>query len=345
MANEKKWLDSNGLLYLWSKIKALIPTKTSNLTNDSGYITINDVPEGAVASTTPPKMDGTATVGTETAFARGDHIHPKDTTKVDKVSGKGLSTNDLTNALKTNYDSAYTHSTSAHAPSDAEKNIIVGVKQNGTALTPDASRAVDITVPTKVSDLANDTGFITADEVPETYTLPNATTSTLGGVKVGTNINVNAGTISVANGSTSAKGVVQMSDATNSDVSTTAATSKAVKAAYDLANGKQSPATTLAGYGISDAYTKTQIDNKLSSVLQYKGTKETYADLPTSGNVKGDVWNITNADATHGVNAGDNVAWNGTAWDVLAGTIDLSAYMLIEDMVAITNDEIDTICA
>ena len=42
--------------------------------------------------------------------------------KVDKVSGKGLSTNDLTNTLKANYDAAYNHSKSAHAPSNAQKN-------------------------------------------------------------------------------------------------------------------------------------------------------------------------------------------------------------------------------
>ena len=43
-------------------------------------------------------------------------------------------------------------------------------------------------------------------------------------------------------------------------------------------------------------------------------------------------------------NAGDNVAWNGTTWDVLAGTMDLSAYMLAADLVAITNTELDNIC-
>ena len=63
-----------------------IPTKTSELINDSGYVTAAEVPEGSTASTTLPKMDGTATVGTETAFARGDHIHPKDDTKIDKVT-------------------------------------------------------------------------------------------------------------------------------------------------------------------------------------------------------------------------------------------------------------------
>ena len=43
-------------------------------------------------------------------------------TKVDKVTGKGLSTNDLTDTLKSNYDTAYTHSQSTHAPVNAQKN-------------------------------------------------------------------------------------------------------------------------------------------------------------------------------------------------------------------------------
>ena len=41
--------------------------------------------------------------------------------KVDKVEGKGLSTNDLTSNLKNNYDTAYNHSQSAHARTDATK--------------------------------------------------------------------------------------------------------------------------------------------------------------------------------------------------------------------------------
>ena len=207
MANSKKALDENGVLYLWGKVKTYVataianiklPSKTSDLTNDSGFITAKDVPEGAAASSTVPKMDGTAAAGTETAFARGDHVHPSDTTKVDKVEGKGLSANDYTNE---------------------EKAKLGGVEAN-----------------------ANN------------YTLPDA------------------------------------------------------------------------------------------SALEYKGSKDTYADLPTTGNKKGDVWNIVNADAAHGVNAGDNVAWNGTTWDVLAGTMDLSAYMLAEDLVAISNTELDNIC-
>lgn len=97
------------------------------------------------------------------------------------------------------------------------------------------------------------------------YTLPAATSSALGGVKVGTNISVSSGTISVANASTSAKGVVQLSSATNSTSTSLAATASAVKSAYDLANRKQSPATTLAGYGITNAYTKDEADDEFFS--------------------------------------------------------------------------------
>lgn len=67
-------------------VNILVPTKTSDITNDSGFITSSDIPEGSAASTTSPKMDGTATVGTEMAFARGDHIHPSDTSKANLVS-------------------------------------------------------------------------------------------------------------------------------------------------------------------------------------------------------------------------------------------------------------------
>ena len=70
-------------LYLWTGEKWIpVPTKLSQLENDSKFITAKDVPEGAAASTTTPKMNGTAAVGTEMAFARGDHVHPKDTSKL-----------------------------------------------------------------------------------------------------------------------------------------------------------------------------------------------------------------------------------------------------------------------
>lgn len=86
----------------------------------------------------------------------------------------------VTTANKTNWDKAYAHSTSAHAPSNAERNTIVSVKVNGTALTPDANRAVDVSVPTKVSQLTNDSGYKTTDN-NTTYTLGVAANSATNG--------------------------------------------------------------------------------------------------------------------------------------------------------------------
>ena len=81
-----------------------------------------------------------------------------------------------TAAQGTKADSAYTHAQSAHAPSNAERNIVVGIQKNGSDLTPNSSsRKVNITVPTKVSELTNDSGYKTTDTTYE-----NATTSTDG---------------------------------------------------------------------------------------------------------------------------------------------------------------------
>lgn len=64
----------------------------------------------------------------------------------------------------------------------------------------------------------------------------------------------------------------------------------------------------------------------LATVYKYKGSVETYADLPTSEQQIGDVYNVKQADPDHNIEAGDNVAWDGTTWDILAGDTDLSGY-------------------
>ena len=91
---------------------------------------------------------------------------------------------------------------------------------------------------------------------------------------------------------------------------------------------KADKATTLAGYGITDAYTKTQVDQKLIGGMHYKGSVQTVADLPSSGNEIGDFYNI--------ISTGENYAWDGSAWDQTGSIVDLQP---------ITNAEIDTIVA
>lgn len=69
----------------------------------------------------------------------------------------------LTNTLKSNYDAAYTHSQTAHAPSNAQENVIESVSVNGENVSV-VDKKVDITVPTKVSELTNDAGYLTKEK-------------------------------------------------------------------------------------------------------------------------------------------------------------------------------------
>lgn len=80
--------------------------------------------------------------------------------KVDVVSGKGLSTNDYTNAEKNKLSGI---------ASGAQVNVIESVSVNGTKIEP-SSKAVAISVPTKVSQLSNDSDFQNATQVNNTIT-------------------------------------------------------------------------------------------------------------------------------------------------------------------------------
>ena len=76
----------------------------------------------------------------------------------------------------------------------------------------------------------------------------------------------------------------------------------------------------------SDTYTKAQVDAKLSGAYKVKGSS-TFENLPTEGNVVGDVYNITNAfdlDDKH-YDPGTNVVWTEEGWDALSGSFDTTA--------------------
>lgn len=71
------------------------------------------------------------------------------------------------------------------------------------------------------------------------------------------------------------------------------------------------------------------INSKIASAYFVKGTKANYSDLPSSGNVVGDVWNVTNPTTLPGGDfypAGTNWVYTENGWDALGGTIDLSPY-------------------
>lgn len=64
-------------------------------------------------------------------------------------------------------------------------------------------------------------------------------------------------------------------------------------------------------------YNKSQVDSKFTSVYIFKGSVDSVEDLPTEGNVIGDVWNVRKNDT--------NYAWTSEGWDALGGTSELSS--------------------
>lgn len=77
-------------------------------------------------------------------------------------------------------------------------------------------------------------------------------------------------------------------------------------------------------YTKSETYNKTEIDGLVSGVFHFEGTAESYETLPTTDNVKGDVYQVGDKE----------YAWNGEAWVELGYVVDLSSYY--------TKTEVDT---
>ena len=173
-----------------------VPTNVSAFTNDAGYITEADIPEGASAYTgTPSAVSTTAAKGTSNAFARGDHVHNiTDSTIVDAL---GYTPYDSTN------------------PNGYTSNIgtVTGVKINGSTKSP-SSGIVDL-------------GTVATSDTNTTYSLSNALSShkftstlTAGGSGSGTStatIELAAGTGITLTDDTSNKKITIASSVTNTD--------------------------------------------------------------------------------------------------------------------------------
>ena len=383
--------------------KPSIPSKTSDLTNDSGFITSSDVPEGAAATTTTPAMDGTAAVGTETTFARGDHVHPSDTTKVDKVDGKGLSTNDYTTTEKNKLAGI---AEGAEVNQNAFSNVLVGettvaadgktdtlelVAGSNITLTPDATND-------KVTIAATDTTYSAATTSADG--LMSSTDKTkLDGIATGAEVNQNAfsnvlvgSTTVAADGKTDTLELVAGSnvtltpDATNDKI-TIAATDTTYSAATTSANGLMSSTdktkldgvATGAQVNVIEAITvnnsATTISNKTvnitvptnnnqltngagyqtasdvssaisSAIGDLEGIEfEIVQSLPVTGD-KGKIYLIADTHSDQN-DSYDEYIWltSSSAYEKIGNTdVDLSSYYNTTNMVAITSNEIDTIC-
>ena len=280
--------------------------------------------------------------------------------KVDKVDGKGLSTNDYTSDEKTKL---------ANIAAGAQVNVLEGIQKNGTTVTI-ANKIANISVPTATSDLTNDSGFITTADIPEGAAGSTTTPAMDGTAAVGVELAFARGDhvhptdtsrAAASDVSTLSGRVDDLETAVGSggsvdskiasaiqglDSSVTATSNQAISA-VTITDGKitasskvtiptnNNQLTNGAGYQTASDVS-TAINNALSAAMTYKGTKATVDALPTTGNKTGDVWHVT-AD-------GGEYAWSGTAWEELGSVMDLSDYVEDTDMVAITSTEINTIC-
>ena len=231
--------------------------------------------------------------------------------KVDKETGKGLSSNDYTSTEKAKL---------ANIAEGAQVNAIENIAVNGATQTI-TSKLVNINVPTKTSDITNDSGFITTADISE-------------GSAASTTVPLMDGTAAVGTELAFARGDHRHpSDSSKADV-----------------------ATTLSGYGITDAYTKSEvtglgyqtaaqvtaaINDAIAGITGI--TYEVVAELPATGSA-GVIYLVSNSGSAS--NIYDEYIWVTNRFEKIGSTdIDLSGYLLRSELVAVSNSEIDTIVA
>lgn len=420
MSNKRSFLDNNGLLYLWNKIKNVFVAKeagkglsTNDYSNDekSKLANIeagatNTTVENVLTSTSETnalsaaqgkalkdQIDGISdTVSTDAVLKsvydtdnNGKVDSADDADKlggvaasnyVQKDGNKVLSTNDLTNELKVNYDAAYEHSQADHAPVDAEKNTIESISVNGVAQEI-KDENVNITVPTKVSELENDEEYVVTntfneelakkvDKVDGYSLVDDDEIAKLSGVsanakkveKSNTNGNIKiddvetvvythptSHTASEISDFATEVAKVKVANATKAD--------EATKATQDgngnvIAGTYAEKATTLAGYGITNAYTTTETDTKIAeAVANSEHTKRTIVTaVPSAADAEEHIiYMVKDTSVAEGEDAYDEyMLIDGAVVKVGDTTVDLTDYQKSADLVAIENSEIDTIC-
>lgn len=174
-----------------------IPTKTSQLTNDSGYITSSDVPTKTSQLTNDSNFVSDANyVHTDNNFTTqekdklngiesGAEVNVQsnwdetDTSSDSFIQNKPTiptATSQLSNDSNFVSDANYVHTDNNFTSQDktklesvengAQVNVIEKVQQNGVDLNIE-NKTVNVTVPTKTSELENDSDFITSADIPE----------------------------------------------------------------------------------------------------------------------------------------------------------------------------------
>lgn len=189
-----------------------IPTATGDLTNNSGYITSSAL-NGYVKSVngTSPDSSGNVTISVSGGGSSGGGNYTLPTASSSTLGGVKIG-------------SGLTINTSGVVSADVTSSTLTAY-----AKTTDLSA---VATSGSYNDLSN------KPTIPSAYTLPNATSSTLGGVKVGSNISVSNGIISLAKSNvTSALGYTPATTNNASFTGTTMVQTLTVSSALNIPGG------------------------------------------------------------------------------------------------------------
>lgn len=301
-----------------------------------------------------------------------------DTEYVEQETGKGLSSNDYTNTEKTklagidsgaevnviesitvNGVTATISGKSASVTIPTGDGAISQISVNGVAQTV-TQGAVDISVPTQVSDLSDGATVVKdANYVHTDNNFTNAKDTKLTGIATGAEVNkidkikVNGTEQTITSKAVDITVPTNNNQLTNGAGYITGISSSDVTSALGYTPYNS---TNPSGYQTASDVS-TAISSALSSTYKPKGSVA-FANLPALSSAnEGNVYNVTDAftttsDFVEGSGkdypAGTNVVIVNTSgstykYDVLAGFVDLSAYQLSSDLVAITNAEINAL--
>ena len=215
-------IDLNGLVHVWSKVKTLTDNcvKASDLATvatSGSYNDLSDKPTIPSAYTLPTASNtvmGGVKIGSNISVSSGTISITK--SNVTSALGYTPPVSDTT------YVNATASAAGLMSSSDKSKLDSIAANANNY-IHPASHPASMITGLAAVATSGSYSDLTDKPVIPGAYTLPNATSSTLGGVKIGNNISVTNGTISLSQTDvTSALGYTPpASDTTYGDATTT----------------------------------------------------------------------------------------------------------------------------